>query len=281
MAENFLDPSLSGRFPDRRTKQPREWYDTESVLDKASLGKLGAFPFETLQQILLVTDIRSLIRIESVSKNMKRAVGTLREFRTLLECAPDTIRIMTATGVDSTIACRDLYNAFCRPTCDLCENSGTYLYLLACHRLCDTCLSTNHRYRALRPLQASVQFNLPMSTVRTLPILRVPKFSRIARILRRAQRGRGEFNTTGWRLIDSQVARCAIGQSESEVSRAVSRRSLKSLDDKDRSEAKYRLRERFKALPPVEAAFSASVRFPSYDPSTGQITGPAAPWAYH
>ncbi|TQV91642.1 F-box domain-containing protein [Cordyceps javanica] len=275
MSEDLLDPSLSCRFPERRTKPAREWYDTETVLDKAGLGKFGAFPFETLQQILVVADIRSLLCLESVSKNMRRAVGTIREFHTLLECAQDTIRILTATGVDSAIACRDLYNAFCRPMCDLCEEPGIYLYLLACHRLCATCLSTNHRYRALRPLQASVRFNLPMSTVRTLPMLRVPKLSRIARVSRRAHRVTGYRNTTGWSLIDSKVARRANGRSEIEVSRAASRKCLLALNSTDSLGAKVRITKLYAALPPVEAAFSASVRFPYYDPSTGQIGEPA------
>lgn len=181
MTERYLDPSLSSRFPSKHAVRTFEWRDTGTVIDKSGLGNFGTFAFETLQQILVETDMRSLIRLQFVSKNMKRAVDTIHEFHTLLRLTPDTIRIMTATKVDNLIVCRDLFNAFCRPMCDLCENPGRYLYLLACHRLCHTCLTTNTRYRPVRLQQATVQFDLPMVDVLRLPILHVPKYSPVAR----------------------------------------------------------------------------------------------------
>lgn len=181
MAESSWDPSLSSRFPARRAVRTFEWHDTETILDKADLGKFEVLAFETLQQILVDTDLRGLIRLQGVSKSMKRAVDTIREFHTILRCVPDVIRIMTACKIDTMVSCRDLYNALIRPMCHLCDEPGQYLYLLACHRLCSTCLTTNLRYRPLRPMQAAQQFRMHMSMVMRLPKLEVPKYSRKAR----------------------------------------------------------------------------------------------------
>ncbi|OAQ96117.1 hypothetical protein LLEC1_05289 [Akanthomyces lecanii] len=277
MAEHYYDPSLSSRFPAKHAERIFEWHDTGTVIDKAGLGKLGIFAFETVQQILVETDMRSLIRLQSVSKNMKRTVDTIREFHAVLRCAPDTIRIMTAAKVDSLLACRDLYNALCRPMCDLCDAPGIYLYLLACHRLCDNCLRTNVRYRPVRPLQATEQFDLPMDVVLSLPMLHVPKYSIPARRLR-CSFTIYQQNTTGWRLIDRETARrrrlddsCG---SENDLIKAVADR-LHRLDDSGPNNNKKQRLVDLHRTPPIESAYSSSVLFPWYDEKTGQIGLPA------
>ncbi|KAM3510871.1 hypothetical protein MY11210_005474 [Beauveria gryllotalpidicola] len=272
MAECDRDPSLSSRFPARHAVRSFEWHDTETVLEKAGLGKFGVFAFETLQQILVDTDLRGLFRLQGVSKSMKRAVDTIREFHTILRCVPDIIRIMTASKIDTMVSCRDLYNALIRPMCDLCDQPGRYLYLLACHRLCRTCLTTNLRYRPLRPMQAAQQFRMHIDMAMRLPNLQVPKYSLRARYIRS-----GRINSTGWRLIDREVARrrgIQLHGSLERFTRAVARRlsrlqrySLYSVKKREKLLSYYK-------TPPVEAAWSASVLFPYYDQETGLVGMP-------
>ncbi|KAH8721340.1 hypothetical protein HC256_001699 [Beauveria bassiana] len=271
MAESSWDPSLSSRFPARRAVRTFEWHDTETVLDKADLGKFEVLAFETLQQILVDTDLRGLIRLQGVSKSMKRAVDTIREFHTILRCVPDVIRIMTACKIDTMVSCRDLYNALIRPMCHLCDEPGQYLYLLACHRLCSTCLTTNLRYRPLRPMQAAQQFRMHMSMVMRLPKLEVPKYSR------KARHRRNQINSTGWRLIDREIARRRgiehHGSSERLMEAIAGRLSwLQSYWPQV-----FRRRDRllsYQETPPVEASWSASVLFPYYDQDTGSVGTP-------
>lgn len=263
---------MSRRFPPRHAQRTFEWHDTGTVVDKAGLGKLGVLPFETLQQILVDTDMRSLIRLQSVCKNMRRAVDTIAEFHTLLRCTPDTIRIMTAAKVDSMIACRELYRVFCRPMCDLCDKPGEYLYLLACHRLCFHCLRSNPRYRPLRPMEAVHQFDFPVWQLPSLPMLQVPKYSPKARY----RRHWGWTNTTGWRLIDREVAlrhsMIASRRSSVCIGSAVSSK-LSMIRQSGAPKTRERLLRYYKT-PSHQVAFSASVLFPYYDEGTGWVCKP-------
>ncbi|OAA44093.1 Cyclin-like F-box [Beauveria brongniartii RCEF 3172] len=277
MEQYEFDRSLSSRFPERHAVRTFEWHDTETVLDKAGLGKLKVLAFETLQQILVDTDLRGLIRLQGVSKSMKRAVDTIREFHTILRCVPDVIRIMTASKIDTMVSCRDLYNALIQPMCYLCDAPGKYLYLLACHRLCSTCLTTNLRYRPLRPMQAARQFRMHINMVTRLPKLQVPKYSPVGRYCHLRC-----INSTGWRLIDREIARRrgiehhgSLELLTRAVAGRLSRLQSYLLPDTRRRERILSYYE----IPPVETSWSASVLFPYYDQDTSAIGLPTTCWA--
>lgn len=265
MSQCPLDPSLSGRFPPYAAPAVKQYQDKAITVDRDTFGTLGMLPIEILQQILAVSDIRSLFNLQLVSRNMKRAVHTIGEFHTILQHIPDTIRIMAASKSDTLVACRDLYDAMHRPNCEHCNNAGEYLYLLACRRLCRRCLITNMRYRPLRPLHAQKQFKLTRNDVRALPSLLVPRYSRAARYHRR-YRMAFQVNTTGWRLIDRPLL-------ERHSSWSSHQRRLAMVRDKLSVRyletcAKMKKRMRVYETHGVEASFSASVLFPWHDVRT-------------
>ncbi len=281
MSDDILDPSLSSRMPGAKVfRKIFQWKDTELVLHMQGLGSLCILPIETIQHILLCADMESLLRLQTVSQSMKRAVDSLRQFHTVIRCVPGVMRIMQATGTTSMVNCGDLYNALCKPHCDHCASPGQYLYLLSCARLCRECLTTNLRYRALRPQQAIEQYGLYKEAVDRLPKLTVPKYSPVARMHRQVVHHRSHAvrarNTTGWRLLDQGVVlrrSLAIYRNIAKMKSAV-RRRLRALKHGLKLKEYNYPHMKWHQEPRVESAYSASVLFPWYNSRTGRV-GPA------
>ncbi len=285
LGEDIYDRSLSSRLPLVSSILFR-WQDGAVLRMQADVGPLGVLPLETIHAILVQLDLASLASLELVSKGMRRAVTSLPQLRAVAACAPDAMRAIWSARVGRGIVCRDIYEQLCRPTCAQCGfQPGHYLYLLACHRVCQPCLLGSPRYRPLRPREVAREFRMRYSQIRRLPKLRVPKYSPRARALRSgwlprwARRRPRQRNTTGWVLIDREVAL---------------RASLRIQYDKgriDQSTWASQTRERVAALrrkrPAAgagggggggvspEYAYSAAVLFPWLDRDTQNVGAPA------
>ncbi|KAJ6786814.1 hypothetical protein PWT90_02642 [Aphanocladium album] len=203
LGENPFDHSLSSRLPASSGNAIFNLANGAALSLHRDVGTLGALPFEIMHIILQQLDFSTLARLASVNKGMKNVIASLPKLCTLLNCAPDAMRAISASKVGGLITCADMYEKLCQPSCDECGASGTHFHLLACCRLCHGCLTVNLRYRALRPLQAAEQYALPRGLVFGLPALVVPKYSELGRSVRRKRREK-QVNTTGWRLFDQQ-----------------------------------------------------------------------------
>ncbi|XWX00569.1 hypothetical protein V2A60_008590 [Cordyceps javanica] len=298
LEEYFLSSTLSGRLPNRIIATTFKWKPNEVFQSGDYLqGLFRLLPLEIIHDCFQQLDIATLVSLACTSKGMNRVVGSLPKLRALLDCAPDAMRAVAASRTRGIVICADMYQKLISPVCDDCENAGPFLYLLSCTRLCGRCLSSNERYRALRPMQAVEQYALSISDIRNLPTLIVPKYCQKGRHYR-CRSYRQQINTTGWRMVDElEVQRLSIGVHGSieQAKRAGAERLTRLLRQNNSHESnatwqtsqmlKRRVREmrhlrrrynvapepgptgrlRFHLLPDAESACSASTNFPWLD----------------
>lgn len=277
--EDAYDRSLSGRLPPQSTTC-FQWREGEVLQIQDDVGPLGVLSLNLIHDILQQLDIASLRRLGRVSKGMHRAVGSLPKLRAVVHCAPDAMRAIWAAKMAPHLTFAGLYEELCRPTCAFCDKmAGEYLFLLSCERVCRSCLLTQRRYVPLRPAQVCEQFYMHREDVQSLPRLRVPKYSRYARTLRQQRRTAPQRNTTGWLLIDREVAACASIRFEYKRGNF----DPSSMADEIREEiAELRTRQpvddlaQHSFIQPAEYSYSAAVLFPWLDRATDNVGRPVS-----
>ncbi|OAA76024.1 Cyclin-like F-box [Akanthomyces lecanii RCEF 1005] len=286
-AEDAFDQSLSSRLP--RNSSTLFRFEDGAILDiTADVGPLmGVLPLEMIHAVLQQLDLASLARLgDCVSTGMRRAVTSLPQLRAVEACARDAIRAIRAARIGHLVRCDEMYAELRRPTCAQCKfQPGHYLYLLSCQRVCKACLVGRTRFQPLRPAQVAKEFGMRSQDVRRLPRLRVPKYSPRARALRcgggrawrAASAGRAkQRNTTGWLLIDREVALRASLQLKYDTG-AIDRPTW----ERRTSREVAKLHRKWTALTQAasstltpERAYSAAVLFPWFDRSTRNVGRP-------
>lgn len=132
----------------------------------AGLGQLSKLPNETLTEILLDLDIRSLLRFKQVNSSAIHFVDTLPQYSLLRRCYSDILR--AAIGTQASFSCRTLYATLATSECasTTCSRAGQYLYLITCKRVCYSCFTGDPYFRPISSGLARQFSTLPVKTLK-------------------------------------------------------------------------------------------------------------------
>ncbi|KAI5465235.1 hypothetical protein BGZ63DRAFT_478851 [Mariannaea sp. PMI_226] len=164
--DHTLDDNL---FPIPYQPQSHYFHSNPS----ASLGDLGRLPSEILQEILIQTDLQSLLHFRISNGRALEFVDSIPKFKAITSYARNALQGIISIKTGSWITSRTLFEKLCTPDCEECGDFGAYLYLITCKRVCFLCLTQDKQYLPLRTRQASQKFGLEIETIKALPCMRV------------------------------------------------------------------------------------------------------------
>lgn len=143
-ADVCLDPSKwKRRSPVQSATLTQSTFSVER-----SWGRLGSFPQEVLDNILVNCNLRAVLNFRKVSKHARAAIDNLPEYNRLLNLAPKLLRSFLTTGVAPWFSVADIYGSILTiSACRLCGDFGPYAYLLDCSRVCYRCFTEDPYYK--------------------------------------------------------------------------------------------------------------------------------------
>lgn len=138
----------------------------------SSLRRLNILPPEVLHIILGVLDFRSLSRLSRASLRTKVIVESLREYRDLMEYAPQALAAIGRTGAITLHSVATIYSVLQSEECISCTGYGAFLFLLTCERCCWECLHRNQSLWVIPRALAGRCFALSQSQLSRLSAIR-------------------------------------------------------------------------------------------------------------
>jgi hypothetical protein len=138
----------------------------------ASIGLLNILPVELLQFTLHMLDFRSLSHLSRVSLQGNEVVRSLPAYRNLMEHAPHALAALGYTGLISLHSANALYGTLLSEQCISCGEYGAFLFLPTCERCCYECLCSNQSLWVIPTTLARKCFDLTLSQLKRLPIMR-------------------------------------------------------------------------------------------------------------
>jgi hypothetical protein len=126
-----------------KSKSTRNLYEAPprkaSKTHRRSKALITRLPLEILHLILLDLDLTSMGMLRRVDTTSWHLVESLPAYRLLRKHAPNTLRLMDATGCSSHFPIHWIFTEFCHPWCRTCGEFGPYLYLPTVSRSCYKC----------------------------------------------------------------------------------------------------------------------------------------------
>lgn len=138
----------------------------------SSLGSLDRLPPEVLVMILDYLDFLSLSRISQTSLLGKDIVEGMAAYRDMMQHAPESLTALGRTGLLSFHSASLLHQTLRSRMCVSCYDSGAFLLLPTCERVCFECVYRNSALRVMRVNDAKAVFGLKEVHLRKIPILR-------------------------------------------------------------------------------------------------------------
>lgn len=148
--------------------------NAQATLDAGYLSRL---PPEILLSILEnFLDIKSLLKLKSVSRYMKQVIEqSVPSYHRVATYVPDALAALVMTGLAPQFTIKVLDNALCSTQCANCGNLGGSLYLLKCKRACIICLGAQDwEFKPLTREMARQTYRLDQKSVKGLPTLKTP-----------------------------------------------------------------------------------------------------------
>jgi hypothetical protein len=138
----------------------------------SSIGLLDILPVELLQHTLHMLDFQSLSYLSRVSLQGNEVVRSLLAYRNLMEHAPHTLAALGQTRLISLHSANALYGTLLSEQCISCGEYGPFLFLPTCERCCYECLCGNQSLWVIPTALARKCFDLTLSQLKRLPIMR-------------------------------------------------------------------------------------------------------------
>ena len=116
---------------------------------RVDLGALDILPLELLQGLLSQLDLCTLTQFRRVNRRAIEVVASIPQYKAVTTHARNVLLGMLSIQTGQHISCETVYKTLCTAECEQCGDSGGYLYLLTCERVCFLCLSNDKRYLPL------------------------------------------------------------------------------------------------------------------------------------
>lgn len=138
----------------------------------SSIGLLDILPVELVQYTLHMLDFQSLSHLSRVSLQGNEVVRSLPAYRSLMEHAPHALAALGRTRLISLQSANALYGTLLSEQCISCGEYGAFLFLPTCERCCYECLCRNQSLWLIPTTLARKCFDLTLSQLKRLPIMR-------------------------------------------------------------------------------------------------------------
>ena len=127
---------------------------------RSSLGKLNVFPVETMQEIIIHTNLSTVMNLRRLNMRTRAIIDSTPPFRLLAEYASGSLRTLIHTGVAYYFSVAQVFQVMCTSACIVCGKHGTYLYMPECTRCCLNCLSMAQELMPICKTDAKLAFGL-------------------------------------------------------------------------------------------------------------------------
>lgn len=136
------------------------------------LGKLEKLPLELQHNILAQSDLQTVTDFRRVNRRAMAVVDSLHEYQTIIEHSPDSLRGLLSIELAAHITCRALSKLLHTNVCECCGRPSGYIHLLACRRVCCSCINVDKEYAPFTLRELEVSAEVPASLLQALPTMR-------------------------------------------------------------------------------------------------------------
>lgn len=137
----------------------------------SDLGGLDVLPVETLDTVLRVSDLRTLLTLRLVNRQAKAVVETFTPYKHILTHTPHVVDIFTRTGVASHFTAVQVFDALGSDSCTICGRFGAFLWVPDCIRCCLPCVRVSPELMPMTERDAGAAFGLSRKALSTIPIM--------------------------------------------------------------------------------------------------------------
>lgn len=159
--DHTLDDNLP-EFRERRIASHR-------LKTGSSIGSLETLPLELLHQIIRQLDLHSINSLRCVNSRSLSIIESVPAYRDIEKYALNALRSAFLIGTASIISCEALYTTLCSEKCVSCGDSGPYIYLITCQRVCYICFTENTAFLPLSTTRIRQKFGLTKQHLKSLP----------------------------------------------------------------------------------------------------------------
>jgi len=136
-----------------------------------TLGDLEPLPLESLNEILRYSDLHSASAFRSLNRRARAVVESSFPYNLILHNAPNVFAVLEKTGIASHFSVDDVFQALCTPSCHICGEFGTYLWIPECIRCCFSCVMKAPELMPVSEPDARTAFGLTKSGLASVPIM--------------------------------------------------------------------------------------------------------------
>lgn len=153
------------------SQRPAPQIDRIKIEGGVAVGMLDVLSNEIISIIIEDLDIYSLERFAQTCRLARYMIETNSSYKMMQQYLPRFKQILAHSSLDRWVTLGRLRAELEHPTCRVCGNNGTSLYLPTCERLCFNCLRNNFTYWLLNMTQASECFALEAEDLQKVPVL--------------------------------------------------------------------------------------------------------------
>jgi hypothetical protein len=159
-----LDDNVTPRAPQRNK---HHYGDVEHGLDD-----LDRLPLEVQSNILVQSDLQTLVGFRQVNRRSREVVDALPEYQKVLHFSPTLLRGIFSIELETFITCQALVTTLNTQKCESCGDPSEYIHLLSCRRVCCHCLLSRDDYKLITLECAEWDFQVPRRLLEGLPTMR-------------------------------------------------------------------------------------------------------------
>jgi hypothetical protein len=152
-----------------RVPQPNEKHYGKA---KTGLGGLDRLPLEVQSNILVQSDLQTLVNFRRVNRQAREVVDALPEYQKILQLSPTFLRSIFTIQLEAFITCKALVATLNTQKCENCGDPSEYIHLLTCRRVCCHCLLSREEYKPITLECAEWEFQIPRRLLEGLPTMK-------------------------------------------------------------------------------------------------------------
>ena len=162
---------LSEPIPRKRFRRPQAnivHFNPPSTF--GTLGDLNALPIELLNEILRYSDLYTNFMFSLLNRQARTIVHASFPYKHLWRHAPRALVALIRTGA-SHFTVDEVFQTFCSPSCHICGNFGSFLWIPECIRCCFVCLRKAPKLMPMGESRARAVFGLTKKSLAKVPIV--------------------------------------------------------------------------------------------------------------
>ncbi|KDR80367.1 hypothetical protein GALMADRAFT_117099 [Galerina marginata CBS 339.88] len=136
-----------------------------------TVGGLDALPNEVFEEVLRYADLRSVCILRSVTRHVRRIIDASSPYKHITRHAPGLITAFRRTRVASHFSVDQVFRVLCTPSCHVCGEFGSFLWIPECIRCCFLCLREAPELMPMTEVDAKAAFGLTKTGLAKVPVM--------------------------------------------------------------------------------------------------------------